>query len=578
MMANTVGKQRRWLRRGIPILIVVVIAGGVFGTRAFADSSDSPSYRLARVTTGSIAQTLTLNGTAQQATQSTSTFRVSGTVKSVPVAIGDHVSSGQTVATLDPTTLQNAVVSAKATLAQAKATLDSDENGTSSSSGSSATNAGYDTFTTTSAEVFAVDTAVVTVASTPPPTTPAGAAAAVAKQQVAVSKAAAAATAALAAVTGAQKTQDADCQSVTGSGATPTPAQITTCVSDIETTTGLQAKATQAQTDLTTAQKALGAALTNQAKVLAKVSSGSSSGGSGSSGTGSTSGSGRSSSGSGSSGGSGSSSSGGSSSGGGQSSAASAQRIASDKAQVTTAQSALTTAESNLAAATLTAPISGTVAALSYVAGDASSTGSITIVGAGAVDVTVDVPLASLPQVKVGQQASVTAAGSSTAMPGTVRSISLLPASSTSTTVTYPVVVRVPRPSASLAGGSSATATITLGSVKNVVTVPNSALTSLVSGTGFVQTVKNGKVTQTIVRTGAVGATSTQVTSGLTAGQQVVIANLSEALPTTTTTNRFATRTGTGGLTSSLSGAGGLGGGATFGGGGFGGGGFNRGG
>ena len=88
--------------------------------------------------------------------------------------------------------------------------------------------------------------------------------------------------------------------------------------------------------------------------------------------------------------------------------------------------------------------------------------------------------------------------------------------------------------------------------------MPNSALTTLVSGTGFVQTVKNGKVTRTLVRTGAVGATTTQVLSGLTAGQQVVIADLSEPLPTTTTTNRFGARTGTGGLTTSLGGAGGL--------------------
>jgi multidrug efflux pump subunit AcrA (membrane-fusion protein) len=163
-------------------------------------------------------------------------------------------------------------------------------------------------------------------------------------------------------------------------------------------------------------------------------------------------------------------------------------------------------------------------------------------------------------------------------MAGAVHSISLLPASSTTTTVSYPVVVRVPQPTASLASGSSATATITLATATNVVTVPNSALTTLASGTAFVQIVKAGKVTRTLVRTGAVGMTRTEVTSGLTVGQQVVIANLAEALPTTTTTtNRFGARTGTGGLTSSLTGAGGAGG---FGGaaGGFGGGGIRPGG
>ncbi len=86
----------------------------------------------------------------------------------------------------------------------------------------------------------------------------------------------------------------------------------------------------------------------------------------------------------------------------------------------------------------------------------------------------------------------------------------------------------------------------------HVVTVPNTALTTLVAGTGVVQTVKAGRVTRTLVRTGAVGATRTQILSGLTAGQQVVIADLSEALPTTSTSNRFAARIGTGGVTSSL--------------------------
>ena len=254
--------------------------------------------------------------------------------------------------------------------------------------------------------------------------------------------------------------------------------------------------------------------------------------------------------------------------------------MASDKVAVQSAQAGLATAQDNLDDATLTAPIDGTVAALSLVPGTSSGSESITIVGAGAVDVTVDVPLASLPKVKVGQAATVTADGSSTPMAATVRSISLLPASSTTTSVSYPVVVRVAAPTPSLASGSTATATIVLATVRNVVTVPNSALTTLVSGTGFVQTIKDGKVTRTLVRTGAVGVTTTQVLSGLTAGQQVVIADLSEPLPTTTTTNRFGARTGSGGLTTSLGGAGGFGGGAGFAGGGagFAGGGFRGGG
>ena len=97
----------------------------------------------------------------------------------------------------------------------------------------------------------------------------------------------------------------------------------------------------------------------------------------------------------------------------------------------------------------------------------------------------------------------------------------------TSSSVSYPVVLRVPQPTPALASGATATATITLGQVTGVLTVPNSALTTLVAGSGFVQTVKAGQATRTLVRTGAVGATRTQVLSGLTLGQRVVIADLS---------------------------------------------------
>jgi HlyD family secretion protein len=535
-MTKPVARKRPWVRRGVPVLAVVLAAGGVFGTRAFASGNSDPAYRLGTVAKGSVDQTLTLSGTVRKASQATSSFPVSGSVKSVPVAIGDQVSAGQTLATLDPTTLEAAVIAAEATLAQAKATLAADE------SSSSAATVGYDTFTTTSAEVFAINTALVVTGG--PPRTPAEAAAAVKKAQAAEGAAQTAADQALAALKVAQDAQTTACQTVLAGTATAT--ELADCVKAVQATTAAQSAVATAQTALTKAQAGLATALAAQAKILASSAgsgSGSGSGSSGGSGTGSGSGSG-----------------GGANQGG---SGSSAQRVASDKAAVTSAETALATAQSDLSKATLTAPISGTVAALSLVAGSASGSNSVTIVGAGAVDVTVDVPLASLPKVKVGQAATVTSVGSSTPAVGTVRSIGLLPASSTSSSVSYPVVVRVPKPTAALASGSTATATITLDTVTGVLTVPNSAVTTLVAGTGFVQTVKAGQATRTLVRTGAVGATRTQILSGLTAGQMVVIADLSAALPTNSTPNRFGNRSGSG-LTSSLSG-----GGAGFGGPGF---------
>jgi HlyD family secretion protein len=61
-----------------------------------------------------------------------------------------------------------------------------------------------------------------------------------------------------------------------------------------------------------------------------------------------------------------------------------------------------------------------------------------------------------------------------------------------------------------------------------------------------------------VVTVGAVGSEYTEITKGLSAGQQVVLANLDEAIPTNSFTNRFGRFAG--------GGAGGLGG---LGGGGF---------
>jgi hypothetical protein len=105
--------------------------------------------------------------------------------------------------------------------------------------------------------------------------------------------------------------------------------------------------------------------------------------------------------------------------------------------------------------------------------------------------------------------------------------------------------------------------TITLAKVSNVVAVPTSAVTSL--GTiSFVTVLKDGKATNVRVTVGAIGPVLTQVTSGLTVGEQVVLANMSTPLPTNS--NPFATRGlttgGGGGFGAVRVGGGGAGGGA----------------
>jgi len=271
-------------------------------------------------------------------------------------------------------------------------------------------------------------------------------------------------------------------------------------------------------------------------------------------------------------------SSGGLSSGTGQSSAS---RAVTDQAAVTNAEAALSSAQADLTSATLKSSIGGTVGSVSLVKGASSKGKSVVIVGGGAVEVTVNVPLASIGTVHVGQKANVTPQGATSVAAGSVASISLLPSTSsnstgtgsgtgqgTSTTSspTYPVVVLVPDALPALATGSRADVSLLIGTVSKVLTVPNSALTPLAKGQALAVTLKNGVSTRALVKTGYAGTLTTQITSGLSAGQHVVLADLNTALPTNTTNSRrFGVAGGSGG---GLGGAG-LGGGSLTGGTGF---------
>jgi hypothetical protein len=251
-----------------------------------------------------------------------------------------------------------------------------------------------------------------------------------------------------------------------------------------------------------------------------------------------------------------------------------AARITIDTAAVSAAEVALSQANKDLAAVSLRSPIAGTVASLPWAPGSAAATSDTAVVlGSGAVNVVVQVPSTSIASMRVGLPATVRADGSSNAVSGVITQVGLLPTTSTSTTgaaatsssstTTYPVTVRVAA-GAGLVDGGNASVSIVVKSVKNVLTIPNSAL----HGTS-VDVLSKGKVSTVRVQTGAVGALVTQVTSGLTAGQSVVLADLSVALPTSSTTSTTrGTGFGPGGFTGAPGGAGGFGGG----GGGFGGG------
>jgi multidrug efflux pump subunit AcrA (membrane-fusion protein) len=276
--------------------------------------------------------------------------------------------------------------------------------------------------------------------------------------------------------------------------------------------------------------------------------------------------------------------------------ASTATQIAAANAQLALANSQLAQANDNRAAASLTAPFTGVIAAVTMNVGDSvgSSSGSsgskgaagasnagsstttttdvITLISTDAWVVDVSVGSADLTQLKKGMQAQITPTGATQMVFGTVASLGIVAAPSTSGSATFPVVINVTGNPAGLYAGGSADVSIIVKQVSNVLTVPTLALRT-VNGQTVVSKQVGGQSVDTVVTTGTAYGAQTEITSGLTDGDKVVV-----ALPAGVRTRGGGGAGGTGGGIGGFGGgAGGAGGGFGGGGGGFGGGGFGGG-
>ena len=568
-------------------LAAVVLAAG--GAAYAMSGSSGPSYRLASVETGSLTQTLMSAGTITSVNQSTVSFPVAGQVATVPVHLGQPVSAGQTLATLSTSALDQQVQAEVAAVASAQQTLARDESAQTTGSTSTSTSSSLTTNSVSEQLLTARPTGIPTASpSAPRPSTaPRGGSTSLATLIAAVKKA-------QQAVLADQRTVDVDrdvttadqavvaedaaCQAIlTGSTPTSTPTPTGTQTTGTQTTAtpstsqdlqacqdaiaAVQVAQKQVQHDEDTLagdEKSLDAAITALLPALSQVMTSRS-------GTASpprsTVGSGGSQRTSGSTGGSGSSGSG--STGASRSSATTqvitAAQLAADQQQIDAANAQLEVANQDRAAAVLAAPISGTVAALSITAGAdvqaGDSAASITIIGPGVKAVTTTVGINDIDLVKRGDPAQVTVDGVAAPLSGHVSYVGVMNTSGTSgATATYPVTVVLDPTTTPLFDGAGVSTAITLGSVNGVLTVPISAVHHI----GTLQTVSvyaKGKVTVERVTVGVSGVDRVQVLTGLSAGQRVVLADISAPVPSnsTLTGRRFG-------------GAGGLGGAAVLGG------------
>lgn len=531
-----------WVRAAIVTAGVVVLIGG--GVAYARTRGTGPDYRTANVQTGSTTHALVSTGTIGPALQQTVTFPVSGTVATVEVKPGQHVTAGDVLATLVTTSQAAAVTSAQSTLANAGLTLYQAENGQIGQTGGAP--AGGST-----ARSATVTTALVTGpgGSTPASgSSPGGSAAIVAAQKqvlasqqkidrlLATTKADLALAGALCTVQpAAGATESAPSPSTpiptpgpgTGLGGHgPTAPAPTTCAGALQLVLTDQTTTLAAQEGLSQQEVALDKLLARSASSNGSPKAGSGSGSKGGRTARSTTG----------------HSSAATSSG--TTTAVSGAQLAADQAAVDAARAQLLVAQQDLAQATIRTPIAGTVVAMGYTVGQRTDGSSgIQIVGSTAHVVTTEVPVTSIGTVKVGQNATVTPDGSAVQVPAKVVQVAVAPTTGTSTS--YAVTLGLAGSPAGLHNGGSAAVSILTGTAVGAVVVPTSAV-HYIGSFAFVTTIAGGQTTTVPVTVGVVGPAWTTVTASrggsLPVGTQVVLADLSQALPasSTTTTPRIA--------------------------------------
>ena len=121
-------KGRRLLLSGVALVAAAGIGIGAWeATRGGAPKSAfTVSTQQAKVTTGTIKETVSASGTIAPAQEASLGFAVSGTVNAVDVVSGQKVTTGQTLATVTSTALQDQVAAAQASLSAAQSKLSSD--------------------------------------------------------------------------------------------------------------------------------------------------------------------------------------------------------------------------------------------------------------------------------------------------------------------------------------------------------------------------------------------------------------------------------------------------------------------
>jgi RND family efflux transporter MFP subunit len=517
---------------GVTALVIVAAAATTWAVT----NQSGASYRTAVVQRGSVEQTLTTTGELSPIDSAIVDFQVAGTVARVRTAVGHRVVAGQTLARLDRAALQATLSSARSELTNARQRLSEDEaseDGTAPSTTTTTTAGG--SATTAAASFDAARPTVVTAAHPHQPGSLTHDQDAVRAAQRATDAALATARTALSAETTACAAELSSTSSTSRTSSTPLSCSDAahgllhdqTVVNNDE-----RAEDAAEQTlsrDLSAAEKAFAQQQKSGASTTATQRHTTSR----------------------------------STSAGSTLTTVTAADIATDQATIDQARAQVATASESLGQATLTAPISGKVTAVTISKGD-TVTGSssatqpaVEIVGSRQDKATVFLSDTQVRTMTVGLAARVTPDGSSRPVTGRVVAIGVSGTESSSGSVSYPVTVDIAASATPLVSGADAAVSIRLATAGDVIAVPTSAVHYQGTAT-YVEVLRSGKPARQTVHVATVGPALTEVVSGLTVGQRVVLADLDAAVPSSST--MLTGRAGVGGFGAGGGFAGGRGG------------------
>ena len=166
------------------------------------------------------------------------------------------------------------------------------------------------------------------------------------------------------------------------------------------------------------------------------------------------------------------------------------------------------------------APQSGTLVTMNATEGSyiSNSMPLVVIDGADQMKVTASVSEALVPKISAGDSADVTVSAANKAFTATIRSVER---AANMQTKLYTVVLTVPADVTGLMNGMFADVTFHTDAAEDTIVVPTEAILTS-NGAQYVYVVEEGTAKYMPVTTGLIGSGVTEITSGLTEGQQLV--------------------------------------------------------